>query len=250
MRQGFSLVELSIVLVILGLLTGGILTGQNLIRAAELRSITTEYNNYKTAINTFRDKYFAIPGDMVNATEFWGNVDVVSGDGSGELDVAGSAGATGERYAFWEHLSRAGMVEGDYTGLAGAGGADDSIIAVNVPKAKFGNAGWSATFLGTVDLADVVYYEGAYQHQFVFGAKQTGDLTIDPVLTPEEAWNIDSKIDDQEPGTGAVRVPEELGSASAAACTDQDAAGTALANVADYQLTVSSVQCALVMTMF
>ena len=48
MKQGFSLVELSIVLVILGLLTGGILAGQNLIRAAELRAVTTQINNFSS----------------------------------------------------------------------------------------------------------------------------------------------------------------------------------------------------------
>ena len=72
MRSGFSLVELSIVLVILGLLTGGILAGQNLIRAAELRSVTTQFQNYHAAVMTFRDKYFALPGDMANAEDFWG----------------------------------------------------------------------------------------------------------------------------------------------------------------------------------
>ena len=74
MRAAFSLVELSIVLVILGLLTGGILTGQNLIRAAELRSVVTEFQTYQTAVMTFRDKYFALPGDMTNATDFWGEM--------------------------------------------------------------------------------------------------------------------------------------------------------------------------------
>ena len=72
MKKAFSLVELSIVLVILGLLVGGILTGQSLIRAAELRSVTTEFSQYQTAVMTFRDKYFAIPGDMKNARDFWG----------------------------------------------------------------------------------------------------------------------------------------------------------------------------------
>ena len=71
-RSGFSLVELSIVLVILGLLTGGILAGQSLIRAAELRSVATESQRYMAALNSFRDKYFALPGDMANATAFWG----------------------------------------------------------------------------------------------------------------------------------------------------------------------------------
>ena len=70
--SGFSLVELSIVLVILGLLVGGVLTGQSLIRAAELRSVTTEYGKYSTAIRAFKDKYFALPGDMTNAIAFWG----------------------------------------------------------------------------------------------------------------------------------------------------------------------------------
>lgn len=67
MTRGFSLVELSIVLVILGLLTGGILAGQSLIRAAELRSVTTEYGRWVTAMHSFRDKYMAIPGDMRDA---------------------------------------------------------------------------------------------------------------------------------------------------------------------------------------
>jgi hypothetical protein len=70
--EGFSLVALSVVWVNLGLLTGGILTAQSLIRAAELRSITTDYNRFITASQTFRDKYFALPGDMRNATRFWG----------------------------------------------------------------------------------------------------------------------------------------------------------------------------------
>src|SRR5438552_4058186 len=78
-RQAFSLVELSIVLVILGLLVGGILSGQSLIRAAELRSVTTEFSRYLAAVQSFKDKYFALPGDMANATAFWG---IAGGTGS------------------------------------------------------------------------------------------------------------------------------------------------------------------------
>ena len=60
-KQAFSLVELSIVLVILGLLAGGVLSGQALIRAAELRSVTADYQRYTAAIMVFRDKYFSFP---------------------------------------------------------------------------------------------------------------------------------------------------------------------------------------------
>jgi prepilin-type N-terminal cleavage/methylation domain-containing protein len=70
--RGFTLVELSIVLVILGLLAGGVLAGQGLIRAAELRSITTDQQRFLIAIRAFRDQYRSLPGDMPNATLVWG----------------------------------------------------------------------------------------------------------------------------------------------------------------------------------
>ncbi|MBX9726410.1 MAG: prepilin-type N-terminal cleavage/methylation domain-containing protein, partial [Rickettsiales bacterium] len=103
----FSLVELSIVLVILGLLVGGVLSGQSLIRAAELRAVSTEYSRYVTSAQTFRDKYFALPGDMNNATRFWGNLGgtnctnsagtsavttgTCDGNGDGQVGVAAAA---------------------------------------------------------------------------------------------------------------------------------------------------------------
>jgi len=71
MKNGFSLVELSIVLVIVGLLVGGVLTGKSLIRAADLRSVSTDYEGYRTATSAFRDKYFGLPGDITNASSFW-----------------------------------------------------------------------------------------------------------------------------------------------------------------------------------
>jgi len=65
---GFSLLELSIVLVIIGLIAGGIVAGSSMIRAAELRAVLTELTQYQTATNTFRDKYLGLPGDLRNAT--------------------------------------------------------------------------------------------------------------------------------------------------------------------------------------
>ena len=69
--RGFSLVEMSIVVVILGLLVGTIISGKSLMRASELLSITTEYDMYKQAAKGFKDKYQWLPGDMPNATSFW-----------------------------------------------------------------------------------------------------------------------------------------------------------------------------------
>lgn len=129
-QNGFSLVELSIVLVILGLLTGGILGGQELIRAAELRAAPTELNKYRTAVYTFRDKYFALPGDMPNAVRFWtpaagGTADgmdsactsldhtspstgteTCNGNGNNQIELGS------EMLRFWQHLGNAGLIEG------------------------------------------------------------------------------------------------------------------------------------------
>lgn len=73
-QSGFSLVEISIVIVVIGLLVGGVLAGRSVIRAAELRAVGTEMNNYVTAIYQFRDKYSGLPGDLVNATLYWGQM--------------------------------------------------------------------------------------------------------------------------------------------------------------------------------
>src|SRR5580658_3705227 len=63
-EAGFTLIELSIVLVIIGLIVGGILTGQDLIKAAEQRATLAQIEKYNTAVNTFRNKFGGIPGDL------------------------------------------------------------------------------------------------------------------------------------------------------------------------------------------
>jgi prepilin-type N-terminal cleavage/methylation domain-containing protein len=249
MNKGFSLVELSIVLVILGLLTGGILTGQSLIRAAELRSVTTEYSNYQTAAMMFRDKYFALPGDMRNATDFWGEMtncgaaspsgtgtETCNGDGDGRLEPPAAALQTGEMYAFWQQLSNAGLIEGTYSGIVGSGGKDDSEIGENVPASKLGNSGWTANTLANYG-GDTASYAADYRGHFRFGASEAASSTQGAILAPEEAWNIDKKLDDGNPGTGKV-MARFWNNACATASSNTD-------YEAPYNLTDSSIQCAL-----
>lgn len=220
--SAFSLVELSIVLVVLGLLTGGILTGQNLIRAAELRSVTTEFQAYQTAAMTFRDSYLGLPGDLRNASDFWGamtncgaaspsgtGTQTCSGNGNGEVNQAGAANQTGENYGFWQQLANAGLLEGSYTGISGSGGGNHSLLGVNVPASKLSNAGWSVSRLGNISAADTNMFPGSYGNALVFGAQSTSGWSINPILSPEEAWNLDVKIDDGKPETGKVR-PREI----------------------------------------
>src|SRR5688500_4541698 len=72
-RQGYTLIEVSIVLMVIALLSGGILVAQSLIRQSELRQVAGEVDSTKKAIEEFRDKYLGLPGDITNAENFWGS---------------------------------------------------------------------------------------------------------------------------------------------------------------------------------
>lgn len=215
MRQsGFSLVELSIVLVILGLLVGGILGGQSLIRAAELRSVTEGINTYKTAVNLFRDRYFATPGDMTNATDFWGEADptpatcattigtgteTCNGDGDGQIEELASS-VSNEMFRFWQQLANAGLIAGSYTGIEGVSGVEQSAVGgVNVPNMKISGVVWNIRYIGV----DSDYYPVQNQHNLLMAGQQNAtSWPNNEGFRPEELWNIDTKIDDGKPGTG------------------------------------------------
>ena len=246
-QHAFSLVELSIVLVILGLLVGGVLSGQSLIRAAELRSASTEYSRFTTAIGTFRDKYFALPGDMNNAVSFWLNVDTGNGDGDGLIESTATAiGASGaltsnEISNFWIHLAKAGLVEGSYTAIANT----TLTAGTNNPRARLNNAAWNVGTLGTVLNTSTTYFEGTYGNVFYFGSG-TAAATPGAVLKPEEAWNMDTKMDDGLPHTGTVTSLESQGLTAGTACSSITAAATTLA-ASTYSLSNSSSSCSLVL---
>lgn len=214
-KSGFSLVELSIVLVILGLLTGGILGGQALIKAAELRAIGEEYEQWHTAVYTFRGKYFALPGDMPNATQFWGAVNTAgtnnncsdptydvgtgtqtcNGEGDGLIDLGY------EKHRFWQHLANAGLINGEFTGAAGPASNEHAVFGENAPHSKYGSMGWSVSFRGN-DAGNTYFFANDYGHVYYFGAQHFIAGAIDPGLAPADAWNIDMKFDDGMPARG------------------------------------------------
>ena len=250
MRHGFSLVELSIVLVILGLLTGGILTGQSLISAAELRSVVTEFQRYQTATQTFRDKYFALPGDMRNATEFWGAVNTSGSNGN--CSAPGTSMGTGtqtcngngdgklnqayENHRFWQHLANAGLIEGTYTGTQHLT-TNDRTPGINIPVSRLGSAtGWGVNH-DTIDATHSTWFP-MIAHVFEFGKDRSDWGATDPVVTSEEAWNIDTKLDDGLPGTGKVTVPKSS-AAGYTGCSTTDSASTA-----KYGLQSTGLTCA------
>jgi prepilin-type N-terminal cleavage/methylation domain-containing protein len=128
-NSGFTLIELSIVLVIIGLIVGGILVGQDLIRAAGERAQISQIEKYNSAVNTFKGKFQAIPGDMAIATanQFGFSVGTncigLQGerDGNGLIDGGNTqplAQAIGETALFWQDLSSGvagNLIEGQFS---------------------------------------------------------------------------------------------------------------------------------------
>src|SRR5262249_26026143 len=126
-QAGFTLIELSIVLVIIGLIVGGIPVGQDMIKAAEIRGIISQIQKYDSAVNTFRTKYGYVPGDVPSTVA--GNLDFFAvtsasantqgyGDGNGLIEYCGG-GTTwttqcGEPVILWRHLTDASLVDGNY----------------------------------------------------------------------------------------------------------------------------------------
>lgn len=208
---------------ILGLLVGGILAGQSLIRASEMRAVTSEYQRYVIATRAFRDKYFAIPGDMANAISFWGAVntggaagncttpetDVGTGtqtcNGTGNHvigDRATVARQLNEVFRYWQHLANAGLIEGSYTGIGFVTGSGiRSTAGENVPASRATQACWG------VDTPRFPSLDGSgiqYGHRLTIGAQHPFYDCSQPAFIPSEVWNIDTKMDDGRPRAGKV----------------------------------------------
>jgi len=109
-ESGFTLVEIAIVLVIIGLLLGGVLKGQEMIKNAEIRGVITDVSGITTALYAYRDRYNAIPGDDRGGALHTG-VSGSDGDGDGiVLNVSG--GATAEETNFFAHLRAVNLLTG------------------------------------------------------------------------------------------------------------------------------------------
>jgi len=116
-QSGFTLIEIAIVLVIIGLLLGGILKGQELITQGRIRNVANDFQSMTAAINLYQDRYRALPGDDAGAAARW-TITPPSGGTLGDGIIAGtynSATATDESRQFWLHLRRAGLVGGAVT---------------------------------------------------------------------------------------------------------------------------------------
>lgn len=131
-QTGFTLVEMAIVLVIIGLLLGGVLKGQELIESAKVKNIAQDMRAISVAVLTYQDKYRALPGDDRGAAARWagGATPVCStGDGNGLID------SVAEGTCAWEHLRRANLLTGNLTAGAPTN-ADAGVFAISSTAAN------------------------------------------------------------------------------------------------------------------
>lgn len=246
MRKGFSLVELSIVLVILGLLTGGILAGQSLMKSAQLKSITSDFEKYNNATLIFRQKYDALPGDFANAVNTW--VGTPAAVGVACVTTASTTAATcngnddgliavstnsNELFRYWQHLANAGLIQGQYSGVKYAALDYSARGGYNTPSGQLSNSAWMVITQASAYSGHAFWFDGTYNTRMSFGSNQANSEPSS-ILTPPEMWNIDKKTDDGKPGRGSIITGRWDDCTDAATSADLDA---------DYDLDVNTSSC-------
>ena len=147
-QSGFTLIEIAIVLVIIGLLLGGILKGQELITQGRIRNVANDFQSMTAAINLYQDRYRALPGDDPGAATRWSTTTSGTGDGTIGTGTAGapaynSGTASDESRLFWQHLRLAGLVGGaTTTGPVGTANPPNAASGVTgVQNGAFGISG-------------------------------------------------------------------------------------------------------------
>lgn len=213
-KKGFTLVELSIVLIIIGVLVAGIISGREIIRQAEFRSVITDYERFVTSYNTFVGLYGKVPGDIsvITAQNLLGITDI-NGGGNADDKITYFRGGIGfdEINAAWEHLSKGGIIPGEYEGTPGLVPTTSNNLA---PLSKVQGALYA--ILHNIDGQpssdfDIPYENGlkadAVYFFVVSSLNDANDFTSNDsaIMSVIGASFLDRKLDDNNPTSGRVR---------------------------------------------
>ena len=229
-RQGFTLVELSVVLVIIGLIVGGVLLGRDMLRSSEIRSTLAQVEQFKTASTTFKIKYNCLAGDCINASSFLSDAGgVANGNGNSKFDGGGNRWSDPESLYFWQHLGLANLILFRHT-PAIIGGAYRPDI--NYPSAKLGG-GFGAWGLQNYTAGGLIgtgkAFPAQYRNNLLLGrnwADTSSRIPLNPILSGYDALAIDIKYDDGKAAYGNIVTWQNTSNYSGG-CATTDVADTA-----------------------
>lgn len=209
-QAGFTLVELAVVMIIIGLLIGGVLKGQELVKNAQITATVAQIKGIDAATSAFRDMYSGIPGDLRNATTRIAGCtataspvcNAAAGTGNGQLSTAPTATPGTEASAYFVQLALADLLSGIDTAAA----TTCASWGLCYPEAKAGSgAGLQIGYFAGGALGGAAAAPRGHYLTIQTGP-QTGQGTTAgaQALTPNQAARIDSKVDDGRPATGSV----------------------------------------------
>ncbi len=193
-KSGFTLLELTIILLIIGLISAVVIFGFTLSESAHSKRIISELNYFKQAIDRFQDQFNGWPGDLPRADELWGadcggdaaaSTGGCNGDGDRLIEWGDAEGVKG-----WQLLQLAEMIDSTIP-LSGSITSDEAVIGTNVPASQITPIGYSLYSTGGINYLSL-------------GGAVTNARNDAPVLTPNAARIMDERLDDGNPSTGLL----------------------------------------------
>ena len=193
-HSGFTLVEISIVLVIVSLILGGVLKGQALINSAKVRSVVNDINGIRSAWYGFQDRYHALPGDYPDAvTHISASAD--AGDGDGSIDTLQ------EIAGVWQQLAESDYISGQFDG-------DSSNVGTKTDTDCKSSSCPQNPYYG--------YYKISYSKKAEGMTVESNEFYTGDQIPSSVLFEIDTKLDDGKPSSGLFRVHADF----TANCTD------------------------------